>query len=89
MAQKVTAMDIRMASALAGQVDNVAQFCRDSAISRQTYYKFRKRFRDGGIERFCGCGTIAPRRVKICHTVDTDGTAIPSRCNDHTIDCAP
>ncbi|WP_326545936.1 IS481 family transposase [Mycolicibacterium sp. ND9-15] len=50
MAQKVTAMDIRMASALAGQVDNVAQFCRDSAISRQTYYKFRKRFRDGGIE---------------------------------------
>jgi transposase InsO family protein len=50
MAQKVTAMDIRMAAALAGQVDNVAAFCRDSGISRQTFYKFRKRFCDGGIE---------------------------------------
>jgi transposase InsO family protein len=50
MAQKVTAMDIRMAAALAGQIDNVAQFCRDNGISRQTFYKFRKRFRDGGIE---------------------------------------
>jgi transposase InsO family protein/transposase-like protein len=50
MAQKVTAMDIRMAAALAGQIDNVAQFCRDNGISRETFYKFRKRFRDGGIE---------------------------------------
>lgn len=43
-------MDIRMAAALAGQIDNVAAFCRDNQISRQTFYKFRKRFRDGGIE---------------------------------------
>jgi transposase InsO family protein len=50
MAQKVTAMDIRMAAALAGQIDNVAQFCRDNGISRETFYKFRKRFGDGGIE---------------------------------------
>lgn len=50
MAQKVTAMDFRMAAALAGQIDNVAQFCRDNGISRETFYKFRKRFREGGIE---------------------------------------
>src|SRR4029079_19017607 len=50
MAEKVTAMDIRMAAALAGQVDNVAAFCRDEQISRQTFYKFRRRFRDGGID---------------------------------------
>src|SRR6478609_256909 len=50
MAQKVTAMDIRMAAALAGQVDNVAEFCRREQISRQTFYKFRQRFRDGGID---------------------------------------
>lgn len=50
MAQKVTAMDIRMAAALAGQIDNVAQFCRDNQISRETFYKYRRRFRDGGIE---------------------------------------
>jgi transposase InsO family protein len=50
MAQKVTAMDIRMAAALAAQVDNVAEFCRREQISRQTFYKFRRRFRDGGVD---------------------------------------
>ncbi|TXI65482.1 IS481 family transposase [Mycolicibacterium mageritense] len=50
MAQKVTAMDIRMAAALAGQVHNVALFCRQEQISRQTFYKFRRRFRDEGID---------------------------------------
>jgi transposase InsO family protein len=50
MAQKVTAMDIRMAAVLAGQVDNVAGFCRDEQVSRQTFYKFRRRFRDEGID---------------------------------------
>jgi transposase InsO family protein len=49
MAQKVTAMDIRMAAALAGQIENVAQFCRDSGISRETFYKYRRRFRDEGL----------------------------------------
>jgi transposase InsO family protein len=49
MAQKVTAMDIRMAAALAGQIDNVAEFCRREGVSRQTFYKYRRRFRDGGI----------------------------------------
>jgi len=50
MAQKVTAMDIRMAAALAGQVDNVAAFCREHRISRQTFYKFRARFDEQGID---------------------------------------
>ncbi len=50
MAQKVTAMDIRMAAALAGQIENVAQFCRDSGISRETFYKYRRRFGQDGIE---------------------------------------
>jgi hypothetical protein len=37
MVQKVTAMDIRTATALVGQVDNVAAFCRSQQISRQTF----------------------------------------------------
>lgn len=49
MAQKVTAMDIRAATALAGQIDNVSQFCRDQRISRQTFYKWRRRFRQDGL----------------------------------------
>jgi transposase InsO family protein len=49
MAQKVTAMDIRVAAVLAGQVDNVSQFCRDHGISRQTFYKLRRRFSVDGL----------------------------------------
>jgi transposase InsO family protein len=49
MAQKVTAMDIRAATAFAGQIDNVSQFCRDQQISRQTFYKWRRRFSQDGL----------------------------------------
>src|ERR1700712_3370745 len=50
MAQKVTAMDIRMAAALAGQIDNVTAFCHQNKVSRQTFYKYRARFREGGLD---------------------------------------
>lgn len=49
MTQKVTAMDIRVATALAAQIENVAQFCRNQQISRQTFYKWRRQFRDHGL----------------------------------------
>ena len=49
MAQKVTAMDIRAATALVGQIDNISQFCRDQQISRQTFYKYRRRFAEEGL----------------------------------------
>src|ERR1700755_990817 len=49
MAQKVTAMDIRAATALAGQIENVAAFCRSQQISRETFYKWRRRFRERGL----------------------------------------
>ena len=42
-------MDIRAATALAGQIDNVSQFCRDQQISRETFYKWRRRFRAQGL----------------------------------------
>jgi transposase InsO family protein len=50
MAWKVTAMDVRMAAALANGVDDVAAFCRAQGISRQTYYKWKKRFETEGLE---------------------------------------
>jgi transposase InsO family protein len=50
MAQKVTAMDIRVAAAYAGPIENVSAYCRDHQISRQTFYKYRCRFRDEGLE---------------------------------------
>ena len=50
MARKVTAMDVRMAAALAQGVDDVAGFCRAQGISRQTYYKWKKRFEREGLD---------------------------------------
>jgi transposase InsO family protein len=49
MAWKVTAMDVRMAAALAQGVDDVAGFCRAQGISRQTYYKWKRRFEREGL----------------------------------------
>ena len=42
-------MDVRAAAALAGGVDNVAEFCRVQNISRQTFYKWRRRFAAEGL----------------------------------------
>lgn len=49
MPQKVAGMDIRAATAMAGQIDNVAQFCREQRISRETFYKWRRRFQQSGL----------------------------------------
>ena len=50
MAWKVTAMDVRMAAALAQGVDDVAAFCRAQGISRQTYYKWKRRYEREGLD---------------------------------------
>src|SRR5438132_13285800 len=50
MAGTVVAMDVRMAAALAQGVDDVAAFCRAQNISRQTYYKWKKRFEREGLD---------------------------------------
>jgi transposase InsO family protein len=43
-------MDLRMAAALVGEIDNVAVFCREHAISRTTFYKWRGRYLAEGID---------------------------------------
>jgi transposase InsO family protein len=50
MAGSVVAMDVRMAAALAQGVDDVAGFCRAQGISRQTYYKWKRRFEREGLD---------------------------------------
>jgi transposase InsO family protein len=52
MAQKVTAMDIRAATAVSGQIANVSAFCRGRQMSRQTFYKWRRRFHEEGLAGF-------------------------------------
>jgi transposase InsO family protein len=50
MAEKVTAMDVRMATALVGGVGNVSEFCARQAISRTTYYKWQARYLAEGLD---------------------------------------
>lgn len=42
-------MDVKMATAMAGGVPNVSRFCREQGISRETFYKWRRRFRAEGV----------------------------------------
>jgi transposase InsO family protein len=50
MTGSVAAMDVRMATAFAGAVGNVTRFCAAQNITRTTFYKWRKRFADGGVD---------------------------------------
>jgi transposase InsO family protein len=50
MTGTVAPMDVRMAAAMVGAVGNVAEFCRAQNITRTTYYKWQKRFADGGVD---------------------------------------
>ena len=45
-------MDVKLAAAVGGTVraGEIAQFCRDQRITRQTFYKWRARFLAGGLD---------------------------------------
>jgi len=45
-------MDVRLAAAITGDEVNVAAFCRQRGISRQTFYEWRRRYRAEGLEGF-------------------------------------
>jgi transposase InsO family protein len=78
MAGTVVAMDVRMAAALAQGVDDVAAFCRAQGISRQSYYKWKKRFEleglDGLRER-----TRRPNSVPIATPVEIEDAIVRAR----------
>lgn len=50
MAKGVAPMDVRLRVALAADGVNVAAFCAKHGISRQTFYVWRRRYRDQGLD---------------------------------------
>ena len=60
MAGKVASMDVRLRIAVASEDLNVAAFCREHGISRQTFYVWRRRYRAQGLEGL-EVGSRAPR----------------------------
>jgi len=55
MAGTVAPMDVRMATACAGAVGDVSAFCVEQGISRKTFYKWRRRFLERGVEGLQEC----------------------------------
>src|SRR4051795_9030649 len=78
MAWKVTAMDVRMAAALANGVDDVAAFCRAQRISRQTYYKWKKRFELEGLDGLRDCSR-RPGSIPIATPVEVEDAIVRAR----------
>jgi transposase InsO family protein/transposase-like protein len=50
MAKGVASMDVRLRAALASDDLNVAAFCREHDIARQTFYVWRRRYRAEGLD---------------------------------------
>lgn len=50
MAGLVAPVDVRMATACAGAVGDVTAFCLAQGISRKTFYKWRRRFLEQGVD---------------------------------------
>jgi len=51
MARKVAPVDVRLAAAVTGGEINVAAFCREHGVSRDTFYRWRNRYQDEGAGR--------------------------------------
>jgi transposase InsO family protein len=49
MARKVAPVDVRLAAAVTGGEINVSAFCREHGISRDTFYRWRGRYRHEGL----------------------------------------
>ena len=53
MAESVVSMDVRLAIAFMQQTDpgiSVSRFCADQGISRDTYYRLKRRFEADGLD---------------------------------------
>lgn len=77
MAQRVVPMDTKLAAIFAlegsGLGPSVAQVCRDLQISRQTYYKYRRRFEVEGIDG------LAPRSRRPVSSPTATGREVVAR----------
>jgi transposase InsO family protein len=68
MAREVTAMDVRLRIAVASEGVNVAAFCREHRLSRETFYLWRRRYRAeglAGLEPRSRAPQTSPQRIGI------------------------
>ncbi len=71
-------MYVRMAAALALGVDDVARFCRAQGISRQSYYKWKKRFEAEGLDGLRE-RSRRPARIPIATAAEIEDAIVRAR----------
>ena len=68
MAGKVVPMDVRMRIAVASPTTNVSEFCREHGLSRETFYVWRRRYQQDGVDGLrerSRAPRSSPRRVGV------------------------
>jgi transposase InsO family protein len=50
MARRVAPVEVRLSAAVTGDEVNVAAFCREHGCSRETFYRWRRRYQEEGLE---------------------------------------
>jgi transposase InsO family protein len=66
MARKVAPVDVRLTAAIASGEINVSALCRERGISRDTFYRWRRRYREEGLAGLEPCSSApktSPRKI--------------------------
>src|SRR5688572_29054890 len=90
MARKVASMDVRLVAAVAGPKINVAAFCREVGISRETFYFWQRRYRDeglAGLEDRSSAPKTSPNRTP--EVVEDDVVKLRKHLTDNGFDNGP
>src|SRR4051812_10714240 len=90
MARKVAPVDVRLAAAVTGGEINVAAFCREHGISRDTFYRWRNRYRDeglAGLEPRSSRPKTSPARTSI--VIENAVVALRKQLDEDGLDAGP
>src|SRR3954447_23217008 len=90
MARGVASMDVRLRIAVASDELNVAAFCRQHGISRETFYVWRRRYRAEGLEGLeprSRPPKTSPRRIGV--DVEEAGVALRKELAELGVDHGP
>src|SRR5438132_1005966 len=90
MARKVAPVDVRLTAAITGGEINVAAYCREHQISRQTFYAWRRRYREEGLEGLeprSSRPKTSPAQTPVA--VEDAGVELRKKLTDQGLDAGP
>src|SRR5687767_10328781 len=90
MAREVVPMDVRLKIAVSSTSINVAAFCREHGISRETFYVWRRRYATGGLDGLTP-RSRAPRSSpqRVSSAVEDEIVMLRKELDDLGVDSGP